>query len=84
MIRLNEKEFLLLTQNDIKKINLNIDKLEFKVEQSNKFFNKKGFSLTHILVKLNNNTYMINLSTNKYTGIEGWNSTLLIFKYYNN
>ena len=84
MIRLDEKEFLFLTKKNIKKINLNIDKLEFKVEQSNNFFNKEGYHLNNILVKLNNNTYMTNFSRSKSIEPEGYDSTLLIFKYYNN
>jgi hypothetical protein len=52
MISLDEKEFLILTEEDIRKINLNMDNLKFKVEQSDKFLNKEGYSLGHILVKL--------------------------------
>ena len=84
MIRLDEKEFLFLTKKNITKINLNIDKLEFKVEQSNNFFNKEGYHLNHILVKLNKNTYMTNFSRDAFIEPEGFDSTLLIFKYYNN
>jgi len=79
MIKLNEKEFLILTENDIKKINLDMDKLEFKVEQSNNFYNIKGYDLGHILIKLNKNIYMTKFDQKKGDG-----STLLIFKYCNN
>ena len=79
MISLDEKEFLILTEKYIRKINLNMDNLKFKVEQSDKFLNKKGYSLGHILIKINENTYMTNFDKN-----EGYDSTLLIFKYYNN
>lgn len=82
MIRLDEKEFLVLTGEEIKKISLNMDNLKFKVEQSNKFFNKEGYNLYKILIKINENTYMTNYEKKEFT--EGCNSPLLIFKYYNN
>jgi hypothetical protein len=84
MISLDETEFLILTEKDIRKINLNMDNLKFKVEQSDKFLNKKGYSLGHILVKINENTYMTNFDKNEFIYSEGCDSTLLIFKYYNN
>ena len=84
MISLDEKEFLILTEKDIRKINLNMDNLKFKVEQSDKFLNKEGYSLGHILVKINENTYMTNFDKNEFIYSEGCDSTLLIFKYYNN
>ena len=85
MISLDEKEFLILTREDIMKINLNVDDLKFKVEQSDKFLNKEeeGFSLGHILIKINENSYMTNFNKNESTSSEG-DSSLLIFKYYNN
>ena len=86
MISLDEKEFLILTGEDIMKINLNIGNLKFKVEQSDKFLNKKeeGYDLGHILIKINENSYMTNFNKNEYTFSEGCDSSLLIFKYYNN
>ena len=84
MIRLDEKAFLILTKKDIKKINLNIDKLKFKVEQSDKFLNKEGYNLGHLLIKFNENTFITNYNKNEYIGSERCDSTLLLFKYYNN
>ena len=84
MISLDEKQFLILTEEDIRKINLNVDNLKFKVEQSDKFVNKEGYHLGHILIKFNENTYLTNFDKNEYISSEGCDSTLLIFKYYNN
>ena len=61
-----------------------MDNLKFKVEQSDKFLNKKGYNLGHILIKINENTYMTNFDKNRFKFSEGCDSTLLIFKYYNN
>jgi hypothetical protein len=83
MIKLDEKEFLIIEENEIKKINLNMDKLKFKVEQSNNFFYKEGYSIRHILIKLNDNTYLTNFEKNEYSESEGCDSTLYIFKIYN-
>ena len=56
MISINEKEFLILTEKGIKKINLNIHKLKVKIEQKNNFFNKEGYHLGDLLIKLSNDT----------------------------
>ena len=84
VISLGEKEFLILTEKDIMKINLNMDNLKFKVEQSDKFLNEEGYSLGHILIKIIENTYMTNFNKNEFIYSEGCDLILLIFKYYNN
>ena len=77
MIKLNEKEFMFLTEKSIKKVKLNIDKLKFEVENNSKgFFSKEGYGLGHTLVKIKDDTYL--------THMEGCDTPLLIFKYYNN
>ena len=84
MMRLNEKEFLLLTEKGIDKVILNIDKLEFNVDYSNAFIIKEGYHFGSILVKIKEDTYLTNIEKNKYLSSEGYITPLLIFKYYNN
>ncbi len=84
MTRLDEKEFLILTEESIKKVNLNIDKLELEVQNSIAFFIKEGYHLDHILVKIKDNTYLTKIVKNEYLSLEGCDTPLLIFKYYNN
>ena len=42
MLRLDEKEFLILTEKRIKKIDLKIDELKFKVDNSKDFYSKEN------------------------------------------
>ena len=84
MLRLDEKEFLILTEERIKKISFKIDKLKFKVDNSKAFYSKEGYQLGDILVKIKDDTYLTNFAKNKYSGEEGCDTPLLIFKYYNN
>ena len=85
MIKLNEKEFMFLTEKSIKKVKLNIDKLRFEVENNSKgFFSKEGYGLSHTLVKIKENTYLTYIHKNEYSSLERCDTPLLIFKYYNN
>ena len=82
MMRLNEKEYLILTtKNNIEKIAFDVDKLEFKIENSKYFLSKNGYSLGHILLKLRDNTYITYFQKNEYSSSEGCDTPLLIFKY---
>ena len=84
MLRLDEKEFLILTEQRIKKISLKIDELKFKVDNSKDFYSKEGYRLGGILVKIKDDTYLTNFAKNGYSSEEGCDTPLLIFKYYNN
>ena len=84
MLRLDEKEFLILTEERIKKISFKIDKLKFNVDNSKAFYSKEGYQLGDILVKIKDDTYLTNFAKNKYSGEEGCDTPLFIFKYYNN
>ena len=84
VFRLDEKEFLILTEKRIKKIDLKIDELKFKVDNSKDFYSKEGYRLGGILVKIKDDTYLTNFAKNGYSSEEGCDTPLLIFKYYNN